>query len=124
VSEHEGGWVGRLRRIATAKLRHWGLQYLIEDAELLISELVTNALRYGTSDEVAFRLLLVTDVVLIEVDDGSPDHRPHVRKADPDGESGRGMLLIDAFATNWGVSPDGTKTWCTLTIPTATRRSR
>ncbi|MET8676119.1 ATP-binding protein [Streptomyces sp. NPDC004647] len=123
MPEYEGQWVGRLRRIGAAKLRHWGLPCLVESAELLISELVTNALRYGTGSEVAFRFLLAMDVLVIEVGDGSPG-RPRVNEADPDKESGRGMLIVASVAATWGVSTDGTTTWCTLTIPTTTRRSR
>jgi anti-sigma regulatory factor (Ser/Thr protein kinase) len=113
---HEGMWVGRLRRIATAKLRHWVLESLIDPAQLLISELVTNALRYGSGPEIAFRFILATDVLVIEVDDGS-SHTPQVRQPAPEDESGRGMVLVSSIATDWGVSPDGSVTWCSLAIP-------
>ncbi|WP_055495749.1 ATP-binding protein [Streptomyces sp. TP-A0356] len=113
---YEGLWVGRLRRITAAKLRHWQLTPLIDPAQLLISELVTNALRYGTGPEIAFRFLLTADVLVILVDDGSP-HAPQVHQPAPDEESGRGMLLVSAIATDWGVSPHGSATWCSLTIP-------
>ncbi|MGW2748124.1 ATP-binding protein [Streptomyces sp. NPDC001450] len=113
---YEGLWVGRLRRIGTAKLRHWGLVSLIEPAQLLISELVTNALRYGSGPDMAFRFILATEVLVIEVDDGSP-HTPRLRQPAPDDESGRGMVLVSAIATEWGVSPDGCVTWCSLAVP-------
>ncbi|MFF0698551.1 ATP-binding protein [Streptomyces tendae] len=58
----------------------------------------------------------LTDVhVVIEVDDGSPC-TPVLRCPGPDDESGRGLLLVQALAEAWGVSPDGTTTWCTLPL--------
>lgn len=113
---YEALWVGRLRRIAAAKLRRWQLTALIDPAQLLISELVTNALRYGTGPEIAFRFILTTGVLVILVDDGSPNV-PQVRQPEPDDESGRGMVLVSAIATDWGVSPNGSATWCLLAIP-------
>lgn len=115
VSEDDGLWVGRLRRIGAAMVARWGYPGLVESAELLISELVTNALRYGADDAIAFSLVLAADAFVIEVDDGSPC-LPQVRAAGPDEESGRGMLLVSAVADEWGVSPDGTCTWCVLKI--------
>ncbi|MFD7614091.1 ATP-binding protein [Streptomyces sp. NPDC059828] len=123
IDKREGQWVGRLRRISTAKLRHWGFPSLIEDAESVISELVTNALLHGKGDRVAFRFLLAANVLALEVDDGSPN-RAHVNEADPYDENGRGLFIVNALSTLCGVSPDGTKTWCTFTIPTTPRRSQ
>ncbi|MER5462376.1 ATP-binding protein [Streptomyces sp. NPDC002668] len=114
-------WVGRLRRIGAAKLNHWGLSALVDNAQLLISELVTNALKHGTGPEIVFRFIVGTDVVVLEVDDGSPG-RPRIREAGPAEESGRGMLLVAAISASWGVSEDEARTWCTLTTPTTARR--
>ncbi|MFC4030744.1 ATP-binding protein [Streptomyces polygonati] len=122
VSEDDGLWVGRLRRIGAAMVARWGYPGLVESAELLISELVTNALRYGADDAIAFRLARAADAFVIEVDDGSPG-RPQVRAAGPDEESGRGMLLVSVVADEWGVSPDGTCTWCLVKIPQAGQAS-
>ncbi|TLS46107.1 ATP-binding protein [Streptomyces montanus] len=123
IPEHEGRWVGYLRRIGTAKLRHWGIPGLVDDAGVAISELVTNALLHGRGDKVAFRFLLAADVLALEVDDGSPE-RALVSEADPFDENGRGMFIVSELSTLCGVSPDGTKTWCTFEIPTAARRNR
>ena len=123
IGEHEGQWVGRLRRISTAKLRHWGVPELIHDTESVISELVTNALRYGKGDRVDFRFLLATGVLALEVDDGSSE-QAHVNEAGPYDENGRGLFIVNELATLCGVSPDGTKTWCLFTIPTTPRRSQ
>ncbi|MCX5207521.1 ATP-binding protein [Streptomyces sp. NBC_00237] len=123
IDKREGQWVGRLRRISTAKLRHWGFPSLAEDAESVISELVTNALLHGKGDRIAFRFLLTANVLALEVDDGSPN-RAHVNEAGMDDENGRGLFIVNALSTLCGVSPDGTKTWCTFTIPTTPRRSQ
>ncbi|MFI9052411.1 ATP-binding protein [Streptomyces sp. NPDC053427] len=125
IAAHEGQWVGRLRRISTAKLRHWGLPGLVDDAELAISELITNALLHGTGARVAFRFLLAADVLVLEVEDGSPEPAL-ISTADPYDENGRGMFIVSTLSTLCGVTPDGTRTWCIFTIPTAPapRRNR
>ncbi|MEE4543500.1 ATP-binding protein [Streptomyces sp. V4-01] len=116
----DGQWVGRLRHIGAAKLRLWGLAALVDDAQLLISELVTNALRYGKGGEVEFRLVITLRGLLIAVDDGSA-HRPRLSVAGAGDETGRGLYLVAAFADDWGVSPDGRATWCTLSVAGASR---
>ncbi|MER6230982.1 ATP-binding protein [[Kitasatospora] papulosa] len=121
IAEHEGRWVGSLRRFSTARLRSWGFPDLVEDAESVISELVTNALVHGKGDRIAFRFLLTATVLALEVDDGSPG-RAHVNEADPFDENGRGLFIVNELSTLCGVSPDGAKTWCT--IPTTPRRSQ
>ncbi|MEU8968972.1 ATP-binding protein [Streptomyces monashensis] len=116
-------WVGRLRRIGRAKLNAWGLSALVDDAELLISELVTNGFRHGTEREITFRLVIGTDVLVLEVDDGS-FALPVLRDAGPEELNGRGLKLVSAVAASWGVSSDGTKTWCTLKFPARKGRSQ
>jgi len=123
ATDVDARWVGHLRRISALKLRACGLSALVEDAQLLISELVTNGLRYGTDRRIVFRLAIDTHAVLMEVNDGSPG-RAQVREAGSEEESGRGMFLVAALADAWGVSPDGTKTWCTLTTSTPLRSAR
>lgn len=115
VPETTAAQVPRLRRIARAKLSLWGLSPLTDASLLLISELATNGLRYGSGRLVAFRLVLVSDLLIVEVGDGS-SVRPSIRCADSDAESGRGLLLVDALADAWGVSPDGTTTWAVLNV--------
>jgi anti-sigma regulatory factor (Ser/Thr protein kinase) len=117
-------WVGNLRRIAAGKLAAAGLSVLVDDVQLLVSELLTNAFQHGAGRQVGFRLVIGVDAVVIEVDDGSP-YRPEVRAAGPEDENGRGMFLVDALADSWGVSPDGTRTWCALstTPPVGVGRS-
>ncbi|MFI1012629.1 ATP-binding protein [Streptomyces sp. NPDC020965] len=120
----DGRWVGHLRRVCYAKLRFWELADLVDSAQLLVSELVTNALKHGDGQRVTCRILVTGGMIAIEVDDGSPGSRADVSVAGPDDESGRGMFIVAAYATEWGVSRDGTKTWCTLAVPACAERAR
>jgi anti-sigma regulatory factor (Ser/Thr protein kinase) len=84
-----------------------GLEWLLDDAELVASEIVTNALLHGSPAGRA--VLLAVEVsagaVRISVADYS-DRRPVPRELPPDGaESGRGLHLIDSLAKAWGCSP-------------------
>lgn len=118
--DSQGQWVGRLRRISAAKLRLWGLESLMDDAKLLLSELVTNALRYGEGRPIEFRLVITRQGLLIAVNDGSPS-RPQLSVIGPDSQTGRGLFLVATCADDWGVSQDGTTTWCALFIDGAGR---
>jgi anti-sigma regulatory factor (Ser/Thr protein kinase) len=105
---------GRARVIIRAGLRYWGWPGLIESAELLVTELVTNALEHGLGD-VGLRVYLTETHLLIEVRDGS-HQLPVLREAAPDDENGRGLFLVRAIADAWGVSSDGMTTWCSLPL--------
>ncbi|MFH8991468.1 ATP-binding protein [Streptomyces sp. NPDC017940] len=115
VPRHETEWVGRCRQIGAARMNLWGLPpALVKDAMVVISELTTNALRYGNM--LGFRLIITRDKVGVVVTDGVPG-RPYVRRPSAEEEHGRGMLLVETFSSDWGVRPDGRATWCTFTIP-------
>ncbi|MCX5417757.1 ATP-binding protein [Streptomyces sp. NBC_00059] len=116
VSEEDMLWPGRIRRIGRAQLRRWDLDALSEPVELCLSELVTNAMRYGHGPVVGVRLHQDSSHLLIEVTDGSPD-RAVLSVAGPDEERGRGLALVDAVADAWGVSDNGMCTWCRLRVP-------
>ncbi|MET9297411.1 ATP-binding protein [Streptomyces sp. NPDC003077] len=105
--------VGQVRRFGTAQLRRWNLSHLTETAELLISELVTNAVVHGKGPDVCVSLAHAAGRLHIEVTDGSP-HPPHLHHPGPDEEHGRGLLLVQALSHRWGTSEDGRQTWCTL----------
>ncbi|MEU6709579.1 ATP-binding protein [Streptomyces wuyuanensis] len=115
LSKADAVWPHRLRRIVRAGLTHWGFPDLVEAAELLLTELATNALRHGCGHDIAVRVYLEGDHCVFEVVDGSPV-RPKLRHAGPHDEGGRGLLLVEALAEAWGVSPDGTTTWCALAL--------
>jgi len=86
-------------------LWEWGLGAHAETAELVVSELITNAIRAAGVGPgvpvVQLRLTRHQEQVLVEVWDASP--QPPVRaEAGPDGESGRGLVLVQALSTRWG----------------------
>jgi anti-sigma regulatory factor (Ser/Thr protein kinase) len=81
------------------RLADWGLDEVVFTAELVVSELVTNAIRYGTPP---VQLRLIRDAALIcEVSDSSST-APHMRRARMFDEGGRGLLLVAQFAERWG----------------------
>jgi len=102
---------------ARAVLTEWGLRGLAETAELIVSELVTNAVRASAGPDgrarygeaglpvVVLRLFADATRVLIEVWDEIPS-APVTEHADPDDESGRGLMLIEAVSDLW--------TWATV----------
>ncbi|MEV7024409.1 ATP-binding protein [Kitasatospora sp. NPDC093558] len=112
--------VGSVRHRLRSALSHWGVPELSDTAELLSSELVTNALLH-TGKGAVFDAVLGTDHRLrIEVQDGAT--RLPGRRRDPDAEyatSGRGLLLVEALADAWGVQlrGDGKVTWFELATP-------
>ncbi|MFE9097251.1 SpoIIE family protein phosphatase [Streptomyces sp. NPDC007264] len=115
--------VARARAEALARLSAWGLQEAAFTAELVVSELVTNAIRYG---QPPIRLRLIHDVVLIcEVSDSSSS-APHLRRARTFDEGGRGLLLVAQFAERWGTRHHaaGKTIWAEIELPDArTRRA-
>ncbi|MFJ8885291.1 SpoIIE family protein phosphatase [Streptomyces sp. NPDC102402] len=91
--------VARVRADATRQLNAWGLEETAFTTELILSELVTNAIRYGT-DPVRVRLLRDRNLIC-EVSDGSST-APHLRLAATTDEGGRGLFLIAQCAQRWG----------------------
>ncbi|SEN92868.1 ATP-binding SpoIIE family protein phosphatase [Actinacidiphila rubida] len=88
-----------LRRAVTGQLATWGLDELALTTELVASELVTNAIRYGGGP---IELRLIRDTTLIcEVSDGS-NTAPHLRRARDFDEGGRGLLLVAQLTDRWG----------------------
>lgn len=91
--------VAEAREVAVARLTDWGLHENVFATELVVSELVTNAVRYARGDIV---LRLVRDRVLVcEVSDSS-ESQPRLRRAHNDDEGGRGLFLVAQVTTRWG----------------------
>ncbi|MYZ33595.1 MULTISPECIES: ATP-binding SpoIIE family protein phosphatase, partial [unclassified Streptomyces] len=99
--EPEDAAPGRARRLARRALARWDLEELSDSVELLISEVVTNAVRYAERP-VTLRLLR-TDVLRCEVGDDSPQ-LPRQRRARDTDESGRGLFLVNRLARRWGAT--------------------
>lgn len=92
--------VARARRHATDQLTAWGLEEAAFVTELLVSELVTNAIRYG-EPPVQLRLIHENATLICEVSDAS-NTAPHMRRARIFDEGGRGLLLVAQLAQRWG----------------------
>ncbi|MFM9372255.1 SpoIIE family protein phosphatase [Streptomyces sp. Da 82-17] len=108
---------GRARRLVRAQLRRWGLEPLVETAELLVSEVVTNAVRHAHGERLALRLVR-SDVLQCEVVDD--EHTlPTLRSAGPQDESGRGLAVVNALAREWGTARtgEGKSVWFELSLP-------
>ncbi|MYS24945.1 MULTISPECIES: SpoIIE family protein phosphatase [unclassified Streptomyces] len=91
--------VARARELAHEQLLSWGLEQLVDTTELLVSELVTNALRHGYGD---IRLRLLLDRTLVcEVWDNAL-MQPRRRRAQDTDEGGRGLQLVAMLSQSWG----------------------
>ncbi|WP_055418082.1 SpoIIE family protein phosphatase [Streptomyces pactum] len=99
--EPEDAAPGRARRLARRALARWGMEDLTDSVELLVSEVVTNAVRYA-SKPVTLRLLR-TDVLRCEVGDDVPQ-LPRLRQARHTDEGGRGLYLVNRLARRWGAT--------------------
>ncbi|KAF5995082.1 ATP-binding SpoIIE family protein phosphatase [Streptomyces sp. WAC00263] len=99
--EPEDAAPGRARRLARRALARWGMEDMSDSVELLVSEVVTNAVRYA-SRPVTLRLLR-TDVLRCEVGDDVPQ-LPRLRQARATDEGGRGLYLVNKLARRWGAT--------------------
>jgi anti-sigma regulatory factor (Ser/Thr protein kinase) len=114
------------RRVLRHTLREWHLQDLEDSALLLVSELVTDAVKASarlarrdpdTLPMISLTVHITADGLLMEVWDGSSG-LPALQEADLTGERGRGLLLVDFLADEWGHYPvDGGKVvWCKVRL--------
>ncbi|WP_431948984.1 SpoIIE family protein phosphatase [Actinacidiphila sp. bgisy167] len=103
--------VAQARRHATTQLTAWGLEETSFTTELLVSELVTNAIRYG-KPPIRLRLIHNNTALITEVTDTS-NTTPHLRRARTYDEGGRGLLLVAQLAQQWGTRhhPRGKTIW-------------
>ncbi|KOV96401.1 SpoIIE family protein phosphatase [Streptomyces sp. NRRL B-3648] len=97
--------VARARRLVRRQLLDWGLPHAVDTAELLVSEVVTNAVRHAEGDRVGLRVVR-TDALLFEVTDDEPT-LPAMVNAGPHDESGRGLRVVSRLAREWGASATG-----------------
>ncbi|MFI8185192.1 ATP-binding protein [Actinacidiphila glaucinigra] len=116
---HELTSVGRARRLVTAQAGGWGLGDLADTLELLVSELVTNALRHARGP-VRLNLRIQDAFLRCEVEDISP-RTPVRRIAGSAAEGGRGIDILALLSDAWGTdrTATGKTTWFELTVPAA-----
>ncbi|MFI6689917.1 SpoIIE family protein phosphatase [Streptomyces sp. NPDC050485] len=108
--------VGDSRNASTEQLGAWGLDDLAFTTELIVSELVTNAIRYAAGP---VQVRLIRDQTLIcEVSD-TGHTSPHLRHAETDDEGGRGLFIIAQMAQRWGTryTATGKTIWVEQDLP-------
>jgi len=107
------------RRVVSAMLPVWGLADLTDDAELVVSELVTNAyLHAPCTDSFELELVRRAEGVRISLADGA-SVRPIIADLGDEHPSGRGMAIIAQLATGWGAEDHhgGKRVWVDLERP-------
>lgn len=111
--------VARARTMTARQLSEWGLDELTFTAELVISELVTNAIRHAGAP-VGLRLIRGPHVLICEVSDPSST-QPHLRRARETDEYGRGLFLVAQVTTRWGsrYTATGKTIWTELPVDSA-----
>jgi serine/threonine-protein kinase RsbW len=92
---------------------------VIDDVVLVATELVSNAIRHAepqSGGEVTIAWDVEGRAIVVRVTDGGADSRPRVRHPSPKDTSGRGLALVEALATTWGVddTPEATTVWAQL----------
>lgn len=103
------------RRFVGQTVRDWGLSGCTDTACLLASEILTNAARCA-KNPIGLGIHHCPGDVTVEVTDDDP-RRPQHRVAGADDDSGRGLMLVDALAGNWGIMPTCTGKTVWFTIP-------
>jgi anti-sigma regulatory factor (Ser/Thr protein kinase)/ABC-type transporter Mla MlaB component len=103
------------RRAVAECAARLGLDEVSDDLLLLVSEMVTNAVRHG-APPVRLEVLADDDVVRVTVGDGDPG-LPRPREVDEEAEGGRGMVLVELLASEHGVrsQPPGKTVWASVT---------
>ena len=106
----------RARSLIRRPLRRWGLIELLPTTELLVSELVTNAVRYAQG-KIGLRLILEGGLVVEVLDDSAA--LPRLRHPDDSDERGRGLQVVSQLAQRWGArrAASGKVVWCELPLP-------
>jgi anti-sigma regulatory factor (Ser/Thr protein kinase) len=113
---------GRLH--AKNLMLEWRFEQLADDVSILVSELLTNAVKASWSPGgvgvIALQLLAAPRQVLIEVWDNSP-RDPRQFRADRDSEFGRGLTIVEALSHRWGyrrVNANLKVVWCEVVVKT------
>ena len=108
------GAAPQARAALRALLRDTPFASRLDDGELAVSELVTNAVLHGR-EPIVVRITVTEDCVRVEVHDGSPIS-PSFSMLDPTAVTGRGLMLISAASDRWGVEPadSGKQVWFEL----------
>ncbi|MFF9212868.1 MULTISPECIES: ATP-binding protein [unclassified Streptomyces] len=119
-SAQEACRIGTMRRITAARLRYYGLEPLMSDVTLIVTELLTNALLHSGTTEIGLQITVDAGTLHISVRDGMPGAaNPH--PTHEHAESGRGLQIVAALVRDlggvWGTRDSGAETWCDLALP-------
>lgn len=118
LSTFEPGCVSVARRFVDQTLGSWGAEQAVFDAQLVASELVTNAMRHG-GGAIDLRLLMEDSELACVVSDHSPAP-PIPGEADVFAEYGRGLRLVGALCRAWGwLTPGGSRKLVWAVLPTS-----
>jgi len=104
------------RRLISTMLMAWGYAQQVELAELVVSELVSNAVRYaGDAGDLELEVIADDQLIRLSIADGS-DERPVLNTSSPGQPGGMGLQLVDRVATRWGVQDHllGKRVWVEL----------
>lgn len=115
------------RTFAAETLAGWDLPTdCVEAAQLVVSELVTNAVRHAPgSPAVTLQLTLTDDCIRVLVSDQGPGDPERIRSDPGSDVRGRGIWIVDAFTERWGTEPDdggGKTVWGELRVGPATEQ--
>ncbi|WP_455357452.1 ATP-binding protein [Streptomyces sp. SYSU K217416] len=116
----DGEKVGVMRRRARQRLSTRGLAFVADEAVLIVSELVTNAIVHSGGREITVSLSLRAGFLRIDVHDGVPSFHARPKATRDSDENGRGLVLVQSLAEEgrgtWGVEDGGATTWCELRL--------
>lgn len=104
------------RHLVSGALAAWRLEELADTATLVVTELVSNAVRHATGEGMRVGVMRIGGQrVRVAVLDRSRD-RPQVQAPDPDAVRGRGLCIVSAESAQWGVDvlPGGKRVWADL----------
>jgi len=113
------GAAAAARRVVSGVLAAWRLPDLIPDVQLVVSELIGNAVKHAPGvDTVELELIGREGTVRVHVNDGSA-LRPMLRAARYDQSTGRGLRIVGSVAARWGVEDldGGKRVWAEVSRP-------
>src|SRR3954468_3866234 len=112
----EGESVATARSFVDGCLARWGVTEQADDVQLIVDELVTNAIRYSRGP-VTLTIGRRSDRIVVQVQDPSPTS-PEAESTDVLADSGRGLMLVNNLAADWGTTPmpGGKRVWAEVSL--------